>query len=117
MGSFLVSGVCQVLTLGHGAGAKIRNVGGYVSCFGGLPGPNPRARGRSQNKKRRGLRLIFWVVSKLSGEGTVILSWWCLSGLMAKTCGFDDGLPWASAEKRIRNEGYPTIRDLRNVET
>ena len=43
---------------------EIRNVGGYVSYFGWFPGPKPRAQCRSQNKKRRGRRFLFWVISK-----------------------------------------------------
>ena len=63
--TFLVLGGFQALSLGHRAGAKIRNVGGYVSCFGWFPSSQPRAEDRSQNRKRRGLRFLFWVVSTL----------------------------------------------------
>ena len=39
---------------------------GAVDCASSIstyPGPNPRAWGRGQNKKRRGLRFLFRVVS------------------------------------------------------
>ena len=67
MGSFLISGVFHI---GHGAEARIRHVGGYVSYFGGIPGPNATHGAEARmflisGGSIGGLHCLLWVVSIL----------------------------------------------------